>query len=153
MTKELTLRFVPRLHAYGVQFDTSLREKCFLRRTCRRRKRFNLFFRFGEKTLRGFFDSLRSRDKSRLLFVPSVQNDPGHIDAVFFHNYKPYAEFLKNYMGPSAKQAPDVFCVQGHSVQVYKVIYPSKRFIRPLPPARLPVPRSCCPGYSSPPPA
>ena len=27
---------MPRLYAYGVQFDTPLREKCFLRRTCRR---------------------------------------------------------------------------------------------------------------------
>ena len=35
------------------------REMCFLRRTRRRRKRLNLFFRCGEKTLRGFFYSLR----------------------------------------------------------------------------------------------
>ena len=46
---------MPQLYAEGVQFDTPLREMCFLRRTCRRRKRLNLFFRCGEKTLRGFW--------------------------------------------------------------------------------------------------
>ena len=56
MTKGLVLRFVPRLYAKGVQFRTPLCEKCFLRRTCRRRKRFNLFFRWVEKTLRGIID-------------------------------------------------------------------------------------------------
>ena len=35
---------MPRLYAGGVQFDTTLREKCFPRRTRRRRKPLNLFF-------------------------------------------------------------------------------------------------------------
>ncbi len=59
LTKGLALRFMPRLYAYGVQFDTQLREKCFPQRTCRCGKRLKLFFRCGEKTLRGFFDSLK----------------------------------------------------------------------------------------------
>ena len=68
-TKGIALRSMPRLYAGGVQFDTSLREMCFLRRTRRRRKRLNLFFRCGEKTLRGFFDSLTLRHAESFYFT------------------------------------------------------------------------------------
>ena len=67
-TKGLALRSMPQLYARGVQFDTSLREKCFLRRTRRRRKRLKLFFRWVEKTLRGFFDSLKPYPKRDMAF-------------------------------------------------------------------------------------
>ena len=73
LTIRITLRFMPRLYAKGVQFDTTLREKCFPQRTRRCGKRLKLFFRFGEKTLRGFFDSLKPQ---RLLnSTPFVRQD------------------------------------------------------------------------------
>ena len=68
-TKGIALRSMPRLYARGVQFDTSLREKCFPRRTRRRRKRLNLFFRWVEKTLRGFFYSLTLQAKTCSVFL------------------------------------------------------------------------------------
>ena len=69
-TKGFALRSMPRLYAEGVQFDTSLREKCFLRRTRLRRKRLYLFLRCGEKALRGFFDSLSPPQCSGGLLFP-----------------------------------------------------------------------------------
>ena len=63
LTIRITLRFMPRLYAKGVQFDTPLREKCFLRRTCHRRKRLNLFFA-GLKNSARLFCSLSQRTQS-----------------------------------------------------------------------------------------
>ena len=103
-TKGIALRSMPRLYARGVQFDTSLREMCFPRRTRRRRKRLNLFFRCGEKTLRGFFDSLTLQAKTCSVFYSLVAQAIG-----------PYAGlpiFLSSESFPFSRQAKRFFCLR-----------------------------------------
>ncbi len=49
---------MPRLYAKGAQFDTTLREKCFPRRTRRCGKLFRLFFTGLEKLCEAFLTVL-----------------------------------------------------------------------------------------------
>lgn len=77
----------------------------------------------------------------------------GHAPSAFFIIINHMPNFSRTILvlqqnRPRAFSAPRAF-----PYRFIEFIYPSKRFSLPLPPAHPPVPRSCCPGYSSPPPA
>ena len=59
---------------YG-QFARLRGEKCFLRRTCRRRKRISMSSRLRARTLRGFFDTLRNGIAEAMPFLFVVRFD------------------------------------------------------------------------------
>ena len=61
LTKELHPAAAHSLSVEHGQFARLRGEKCFLRRTCRRRKRILMSSRLRARTLRGFFDTLKRR--------------------------------------------------------------------------------------------